>query len=612
MSNNHSNNKCIYHNDKQLELICFECNLLFCTKCVAKHSGHSLDNIESVINNIDKDIKSDTDKNKNNNNNSGGGGCGKDRLYNVNNIKTMIGELWEMVKSKSEMYQTLATTESDISSCFSDLHQYLMVEEHRLKKLVIENKEILEHQIEINIDQLKSLNILLENTKSFCNNNNNNKNKDKDNDSDKDNENDNNNDNQNKDNDKDTTDRYQINHLITSIQQSLKVDDFFAANNDTIFFVDDKQSFNDDCSLLNQFLQHSNKFKDYKFDKSSNNNNSDDNNKQDEIQIYSLRVKREAIDSIKSVLKSSLVLQVHVKRPVDETNKRYIFSTDHTKNVNRVALIDITSAQTTQYTIEYLKDVEMEDWWSFNSAVRVGDYVYRFGGGFVRSNRYQRFSLLTRSFDLDEPMGDAETSSYVSVCYDGHDHIYLLDGSFRDSTQVTRYTVSTKQFEKCTVIPNTQFHHFSFYYNGLIYSVIPNQKLVMTIDPTTNFQVWRHTLNVAPYFSKNHAYCTDGKGGLYMLSDLQFFYVNLVTKQTRKLQACTIREKQNIFNKLAGNKTNVSANNQLLYSEGSNGVLIYLLQGMENNYVYSVRNDTWISILNDDKSNREYCASVML
>ncbi|EFA82059.1 hypothetical protein PPL_04964 [Heterostelium album PN500] len=75
----------------------------------------------------------------------------------ISQINNKIKSLWESLRSSTFRYQELSTTENDIKQHFEQLHQYLIIEEKKLNKDIINDKHTITNQIDNNINHLKYL-----------------------------------------------------------------------------------------------------------------------------------------------------------------------------------------------------------------------------------------------------------------------------------------------------------------------------------------------------------------------------------------------------------------------------------------------------------------------
>ncbi|EFA82225.1 hypothetical protein PPL_04648 [Heterostelium album PN500] len=428
---------CIDHSGQILKLICYQCNVLLCSECKPLHHNHSkIEDIDQIKSFYSKFNQVD---NNNNNNGSNNNSC---------KIQNDITSIWNNIRSSVNKYCQFQQIENDISKEFNRLHEYLVIEEHKLKKPIINDKDTLEHYLNKNIQHLQSLvqianSIIVQQQQqqeyiSFDQSNN---------------------------ETQDTTDKYQINNIIESIEQSRDLNDFIKRNNQTLF---NSELLSQDYSILHSIIQYN-----------SQSSNQDVSLHQCSNKQYRFNRNEKIIQSlIKDIQRSFDLTTLETCGEID-TISSFILASDKD---DRLSLIDITNEDDCQkFEVVYL-DSKIRDSWYVNSTVKVGDYIYSFGGPSM-CNLYQRFSIESKRVDLYKEMIGIEPCNYVSVCYDGHAHIYLFDSHQRNDTLVSRYNTMTHQFQTYFTIPNTEHITLSFFYKNKIHSVINSQKRMVIFDP---------------------------------------------------------------------------------------------------------------------------------
>ncbi|EFA79663.1 hypothetical protein PPL_07522 [Heterostelium album PN500] len=567
------NNKCLRHKRSQ-EFICYDCNVLMCSVCSPKHSRHSydhIDNIKSNNNNNEEDSTTYTDDNEINNNNTN----------NINeigfkDIQRSIQTTFDSLKLKVVEYEQLQQTEHEIESKFKELHEFLVVEEHRLKTPIIDNKQQLEQQIDKQIKIMKSLNTV--NNHININNNNNN-------------------DNINSGDlpdshslssslstttlSADTTDRYQITTIIRSISQCSDHNEFISSNNNTLFYfdydqLDNKVNNNDDHSLLNVLLEHN---------KSIKINNHHDN-QQSKSQQYRLIVNNEQINQIKNQIQTSFKLSSN------QDKQSYIFSTDMD---NKISILNITDRNNIHFQ-QHDIDMKMYDsFTAYNSIVKVGDFIYIFGGGQNKKhNQFLKYSINTQEVVINEMKG-IDACQYLSACYDGQDHIYLFDGYNKPKTDIYRYNINNSSFKRYSTIEiNSNYHQFTFLFKGYIYTFTPELKKIFKFDFKRK-EIVKLPITI-PQNNSARAVCTDGNGNIYTQSDLGLHRINIETNQINLINITRIK----FYN-----------NHNMIYHQSDDGQnYIYSIEGDDRNFIFSFENNKWESILYDE-SDRTLCANIL-
>ncbi|EFA79657.1 hypothetical protein PPL_07516 [Heterostelium album PN500] len=569
MNSNSNNNICGIHK-KSFELICYDCNVLMCSVCSPKHASHSFDHIDNIkanINNNEEDSKTYTDSNQLNNNNNN----------RIKDIQRSIQTTFDSLKIKVVEYEQLQQTEQEIESKFKELHEFLVVEEHKLKTTIVDSKQQLEQQIDKQIKIMKSLNTVNNHININKNNNNNS-------------------------NDRsdiqstaistaDTTDNYQITTIIRSISQCSDHNEFISSNNNTLFYfdydqLDNKVNNNDDHSLLNLLLEHN---------KSIKINNHHDN-QQPTTQQYRFIVYHELFNQIKNQIQSSFKVipnQSHIQHKIisNQHKQSYIFSAD--RNI-KISIINITDRINIHFEQQDI-DMKMDDSFpAFNSIVKVGDFIYIFGGGYNKHNKYLKYSINTKTVVIEEMKG-VDKCSYLSACYDGQDHIYIFDANGKTKTDIYRYNINNSTFERYSTIEiNTDYHHLTFLFKGYIYTFTPviNKIFQFDIQNKTTVEL---PIEIPENVSER-AVCTDGNGNIYIQSSLGLHRINIEISEIK------------LFDK---SKINFHGNHNLIYHQSDDGqAYIYSIEGKDKNFMFSFENNKWESILPNDQYYRTYCASI--
>ncbi|EFA80053.1 hypothetical protein PPL_06875 [Heterostelium album PN500] len=138
--------KCVNH-QRSFEFICYQCNCLMCSKCIFKHSkdhpDHSnkmedIDDIRNSLSTLKLDDIIDTTTKTNNHINNDISSNSNDSTIDNNYIKDYQQQ--RMIKQH-----------------FEQLHQYLIIEEHKLQRDIINEKHTITNQIDNNIMNLKYL-----------------------------------------------------------------------------------------------------------------------------------------------------------------------------------------------------------------------------------------------------------------------------------------------------------------------------------------------------------------------------------------------------------------------------------------------------------------------
>ncbi|EFA79616.1 hypothetical protein PPL_07475 [Heterostelium album PN500] len=449
------NNICEIHKMSQ-EFICYDCNVLACSVCSLKHGRHSYDHIYNIKSKIKDYYNKDdsvapTDDNEINNSNN-------NNIIGFKDIENSIQTTFNSLTLKVAEYEQLQQTEQEVSNKFKELHEFLIVEEYRLRKPIIESKQQLEQQIDKQIKIMKSLNI---------------------------------------------------------------------PTTHTLFYFDDqldsKVNNNDhDHSLLNGTYLNINK--------TIKINNNDDN-QQTKPQQYQLIVNNEQINQIKNQIQSSFKLKSNHSNIQPKHKQSYIFSTDMD---NKISIINITNRDNIHFEQGINMEMIYDSQAAFNSTVKVGDFIYIFGGGRNNNkhNKFIKYSINTKAFVVNEMKG-VDPCKYLSACYDGQDHIYLFDGNTKTNTDIYRFNINDSTFERYTTIEiKTEYHQLTFLFKDYIYTFTPN------ICKLFKFDMKSKTMVELPYKipdNSSRAACTDGNGNIYILSVLGLQRFKVETNEIKLL-----------------------------------------------------------------------------
>ncbi|EFA82476.1 hypothetical protein PPL_04901 [Heterostelium album PN500] len=531
--------KCLNH-QRSLEFICYQCNSLMCSRCITGHNKDHPDhanqcehiddikdslstlklddiiysNTTTINNHINNDsTNNDSVKNSNNNNNS--------HSYINNKLKS----LWESLRSSTTRYQSLSTTENDIKQHFEQLHQYLIREEHKLQRDIINDKQTITNQIDNNIINLKYLlNIIMLFNKLNNNNNNNNSNEDTS-------------------VIEDTTTLYSTT-IMESITTSSSLQSFINHNNQTLFNehnfkynnyfnIDEllKQHDNDLTSLLLDIIHKYNN----QFNESTT--NTDNNNLT--LSSYKLSIKQPDFNQLDSIIEQSIKLdRIESTESINTTTKNnndnkqsYIFTTHQSRGAT---LINTSN----NYSIEEL-EFDYQFTYTTSSIISIGEYIYVFGG-IENEWKWIKFSIRSKSI---EHIGDIEgiKGDYlISVCYDGQDHIYLVNG-YHIKNRIDRFNIKTMKFESYHQLPvGYGMQVSSMIFKGSLYSVSHNQNKMFQFD-LTNRTITDHQIDIKPSSA-----CHDNNGNFFIfdMASKRFIKYNVETKQTNNLNSIPLKNGQ--------------------------------------------------------------------
>ncbi|EFA83063.1 hypothetical protein PPL_03851 [Heterostelium album PN500] len=356
------------------KIICNQCNKLMCSKCCSDHTDdHSkyydhIDLIKQSLNNLsigDIDNNNNTSEHSSNNN---------------NNIKDRLSRLWTKLQSSTTQYQSLESTENEITQHFRHLHDYLIAEEQRLKKPIINSKDIIFNQMDIDINELKHL-VNLINI-----NNNNNSNNDKDS---KEYNND------DPSTNKDITERYQTPTIMESIRLCKTLESFIQENSDSLFdcqgdaiSISDQLSYYDndtDSMILDTIYKYNQQLK-------SSGTSSAGDYEQAIDTLYKFIVNKGNMNQFRDLYEQTCQLHCASIKTMAIQKSTYLFSTFG----KSATIIDISNRDNVTINDTLLN---FDSYFTYASIVAVGDIVFIFGG-YSQPNKFLRFSMTTKRIDI--------------------------------------------------------------------------------------------------------------------------------------------------------------------------------------------------------------------
>ncbi|EFA82028.1 hypothetical protein PPL_04933 [Heterostelium album PN500] len=520
--------KCLNH-QRSFEFICYQCNNLMCSKCsishIKDHPDHfdSLEHIDDIKHSLstlklddiidttttpttNNQIKNDTKDNIDDNNN---------RNSFISQIKNKLKSIWESLRSSTSRYQSFSTTENDIKQHFEQLHQYLTTEEHKLQRDIINDKHIITNQIDKNVNHLKYLiNIIMLFNKL---------NKDI------------NNSNEDTSIISDTTTLYSTTTIMESITTSSSLQSFINHNNQTLFNehnykynnyfnIDSllKQDYSDLSSILLDIIHKYNN----EFNESTT--NTDNNNLR--LSSYKLSIQQPDFNQLNSIIEQSIKLdRIESTESINTTTtnnndkiQSYIFTTHLEKGATLINTSNNNSIEELMFDYQFYA--------TYSSIVSIGEYIYIFGGD-TNQKKWIKISMKSKSI---EHIGDIEGikgDQLISVCYDGQDHIYLVNG-YNIKNRIDRFNIKTMKFESYFNLPVGYGRQVSsMIFKGSLYSISFDQNKMFQFD-LTNRTITDHQIDIIPYSG-----CHDNNGNFFIVDskNKRFIKYNVETKQTINL-----------------------------------------------------------------------------
>ncbi|EFA83122.1 hypothetical protein PPL_03912 [Heterostelium album PN500] len=574
-----STHKRVYEN------ICHKCNKLLCGRCITIHNKEFdhikyCDHIDDLKLNLNHQFGSDV-----NNNINSYSDCFT-AINNNNHLNQRIETIWSTIKSSAHYHQSLATTETDITNHFLELHQYLIVEEQKLKRPIIQSKEDVNTTIDCKLKELKFLVNTINNHNLFVKYNGDIKKEY----AQKNNHNSNNDNLEYSSTCSDSTDCYSIPKIMASILSCSTLSSFIQSNNNTLFC---QYTENNNFDMRDLLAQYNNNIDSYTLDTiykyNSQFKTSGDSLSNGNQDHYELEINKFDTNKLNELLTQSIKMSTVSLPPVIHTDNvlptkyPFIFTTHTSKGAT---LIDINNK-----IIDEIQSKKYDFNGTYNSMVKVGDIIYIFGG-FKNKTKYFRYSTLNGSIEVCD-MDGIEGGRWISVCYDGIDHIYMINRDVH--SRLDRYNIKTEKFEKIDTFGVGGVQILSLFYKGLIYSFSSAANTINIYD------VGKHNLQelkIDKLFNATIAACTDGNGNVYLHSkDNLFIRFNIETNDTIELQPLGYFEQA------------LSMTYQKISSSES---YIYLLGGVRyNNHRYSIKNNQWENIFDDEKYERIYCSSTI-
>ncbi|EFA78759.1 hypothetical protein PPL_08220 [Heterostelium album PN500] len=175
---------------------------------------------------------------------------------------------------------------------------------------------------------------------------------------------------------------------------------------------------------------------------------------------------------------------------------------------------------------------------SYESMILVGDYIYIIGGWHNRKKWY-KFSIQSKSIEYTGDIEGIEIGDYVSICYDGKDYIYLVNGyestsyNIEDRLNIDRFNINTMIFERYHQLSNHYKRQIStMIFNNNLYSLaFNNKRMLFKLDLTSQ------TVTDIEIDINTRTACYDDKGNFYIHSkhNNRFIRFNVETNQTTNL-----------------------------------------------------------------------------
>ncbi|EFA82478.1 hypothetical protein PPL_04903 [Heterostelium album PN500] len=204
-----------------------------------------------------------------------------------------------------------------------------------------------------------------------------------------------------------------------------------------------------------------------------------------------------------------------------------------------------------------------------------------------------------------EHIGDIEGikgDQLISVCYDGQDHIYLVNG-WKINNRIDRFNIKTMKFDRYHQLPDRYDRQASsMIFKGSLYSISYNKNKLFQFD-LTNRTITEHQIDIIPWSA-----CHDNNGNFFILDkrNSQFIF-NILSKRFIKYNV----ETKQTTNLNAGHLANAHFTSLMYHRESSTSSYIYSFGNYNDcNFKYSIEtNQCEATFRNISNHKRAECAS---
>ncbi|EFA78908.1 hypothetical protein PPL_08376 [Heterostelium album PN500] len=205
----------------------------------------------------------------------------------------------------------------------------------------------------------------------------------------------------------------------------------------------------------------------------------------------------------------------------NDIKQSYIFTTHIS---NGATLINTSNNSIEQLNVDY----------SFSntasSMVSIGEYIYIFGGE-KNQNKWMKFSIRSKSVEYIGDIDGVDGGYAISVCYNGEDHIYLVNG--HSSNRIDRFNIKTMKFERYHQLPDQfSLQTSTMIFKGSLYSLSYKELNSMFKFDLTDKTITEYHINITPFSA-----CHDSNGNFFIHDRVnnRFIKYNVETKQTINL-----------------------------------------------------------------------------
>ncbi|GAM21863.1 hypothetical protein SAMD00019534_050380 [Acytostelium subglobosum LB1] len=194
-----------------------------------------------------------------------------------------------------------------------------------------------------------------------------------------------------------------------------------------------------------------------------------------------LDIDTDTLDDIKKQIKSCFQLL--------EDSDKFTADLDHHVMCLGSGEYSMFSPMTNTWKLVNEKVIENIDDGTYKTFVYARGYVYMFGGYGDDFTTYSRFSLATREWQRS-PMVGIPGGTYMTSCYDGDRHIYLLGGNGDDEnvedvalTRIACFDIDTQQFTHVGDFKDAPRADAAIIHSNVIYSIDSPQLIRVNEQP---------------------------------------------------------------------------------------------------------------------------------
>ncbi|GAM23170.1 hypothetical protein SAMD00019534_063450 [Acytostelium subglobosum LB1] len=513
--------RCETHN-KQLKLVCLTCKQLICSNCIASsHNRHDIDDVLNIRQSLNE---------------------GRSRYAFRSKL------LWDTIQALSTTYDELTLTKSVIANQFKELHELLVIQEHKLHspinteldKIQSYSKDIVKELIDIHYIVKLSSPPSPTSTSTSPSPSHGSFNHVHDDDA-----------------DTEMDDTSNSTRLMRTIKSSPSLDHFIKVSTESNI---DMATLSEDIQLLRVVQQSAHTLEtSYPLRK---------------IQSSHFEYDRATMDRIKADLQFAFKL---CSLPMINAPSGYkghlITNSNRGVSLFSPQWVPKLFPQSVPWTWKDLLDKETDPYRCFKSMVYGRGNVHIFDAGV-----YTKASLPDLNKSMSLPVKNPYLQDKTVACYNGHCRIYMIGGNTR-SEHINYLDIDTGKFgmfpktvPALPLIPYTFFHRGKIFIAGGIVNGAGYSPTIITVD-TQTLQV--ETLIKADWLNRMSGCCFDGNDTIYLIVKDGFYSLSLSTLA---------------YNKLAP-KPSASTYNCLHYIH--NQGIVHVGPFGEHG-VYSITNNKWI------------------